>query len=410
MLSSYGTAGLRGGLGLSLSLAITTGGTAHIAMAADTSLPATEDLALRAPPINTAPGREYGDDVRIFQGIPGIERARNGRLWAVWYGGGRTEGPDNYVVLVTSGDDGATWSGLKLVIDPPGEVRAFDPCLWLDPSGRLWLFWAQGWSLWDGRAGLWATVTEDADAADPTWSAPRRLCNGIMMNKPTVLSTGEWLLPVAVWNRGPIRVKEEANRHDLGDEVGSNAFVSRNEGATWSLLGQARVPESQCDEHMIVERGDGSLWMLVRTAYGIGESVSTDRGRTWSPGAASGIPHVVARFFIRRLASGRLLLVRHNPPADRKQRSHLTAYLSDDDGKTWRGGLVIDERKGVSYPDGVQSADGTIYIIYDYSRHAEKQILMATFAEEDVLGGAFASDEARARVLVNEATGTAPAD
>jgi hypothetical protein len=45
---------------------------------------------------NFSPGREYADDTRLFQGIPGLERAPNGRLWAVWYAGGPdepTEGP-----------------------------------------------------------------------------------------------------------------------------------------------------------------------------------------------------------------------------------------------------------------------------------------------------------------------------
>ncbi len=39
-----------------------------------------------------------------------------------------------------------------------------------------------------------------------------------------------------------------------------------------------------------------------------------------------------------------------------KNRSHLTAWLSEDDGKTWRGGLMLDERATVSYPDGFQAA------------------------------------------------------
>ena len=39
---------------------------------------------------------------------------------------------------------------------------------------------------------------------------------------------------------------------------------------------------------MIVERKDGSLWMLVRTQYGIGQSVSVDKGATWSQGGPSG--------------------------------------------------------------------------------------------------------------------------
>ena len=367
----------------------------------------SRDPALEPPEVNTSPGAVYADDTRLFQGIPGIERASNGRLWALWYAGGPDEpgeGLGNYVVLVTSGDDGATWSGPRLVIDPPGPVRAYDPCLWHDPLGRLWLFWAQSYHLWDGRSGVWSIVTEDATGESPRWSAPRRLCHGIMMNKPTVLSTGEWLLSASVWERKAMASTDPAHRHDLGGQRGANVMVSRDRGATWAYLGQAIVPERVFDEHMIVERRDGSLWMLVRAAYGIGESVSHDRGRTWDPGRRSSIRHVNSRFFIRRLHSGKLLLVTHNPP-DGKTRSHLVARLSDDDGETWHGGLMIDERPGVSYPDGVQGPDGTVYTIYDYARQADRTILMATFTEQDVVRGAWTSNRARQRVLVNQATG-----
>lgn len=377
-------------------------------------LPA-QDPALQAPPVNTSPGAEYADGARAWQGIPGIERAANGRLWALWYSGGEGEGPYNYVVAVTSADDGRTWSGPKVVIDPPGVVRAFDPCLWHDPKGRLWLFWAQGTGWWDGRSGVWAIVSEDSGDEEPTWSAPRRLCDGIMMNKPTVLSTGEWLLPAAVWRypsnlpdlnrRAGLGLSDEevaARSFDLGEGRGANLWCSGDEGETWSLQGQVHVPNSQFDEHMVVERRDGSLWMLVRTETGIGESVSTDRGRTWSLGQPSDIPHPATRFFIRRLASGRLLMVRHAPEAG-KTRSHLSAYLSEDDGRTWIGGLLLDERRDVSYPDGVQAPDGTLYVIYDWSRTGAKEILMAVFTEEDILAGKPATDRARPGVLVNRA-------
>ena len=364
----------------------------------------TADPALQPAFVNSDLGPQYADSVRAFQGIPGIERAANGRLWATWYGGGTTEGPDNFVMLVTSGDNGQSWSKLKLVVDPPGPVRAFDPCLWHDPQGRLWFFWAQGVSWWDGRAGVWAIVTENSGDEKPRWSAPRRITDGIMMNKPTVLTTGEWLLPAAVWKRPASGLKNMAHAHNLGGGIGANAVCSTDKGVTWSLQGQAHVPKSVFDEHMIVERRDGSLRVFVRTEYGIGESISTDHGRTWSDGQPSGIPHVNSRFFIRRLASGKLLLVTHEPP-DKKTRSHLIAHLSDDDGKTWRGGLMIDERADVSYPDGVQAPDGTIHVIYDYKRTTDKQILMAVFTEDDVAAGKWSSSCARQRVVVNQATG-----
>lgn len=371
---------------------------------------AAADPALTPPPVNVQPGPAYADSTRIFQGIPGIERAANGRLWAVWYAGGPDEpgeGPGNYVALVSSGDNGRTWSAPELVIDPPGPVRAYDPCLWLDPTGRLWLFWAQSYLWWDGRSGVWAITTTNADREHPRWSKPRRLADGIMMNKPTVTSWGEWLMPAAVWEREPRPEVAAGFRHDLAGRRGANVLASRDRGRSWTYRGQVIVPERVFDEHMLVERRDHSLWMLVRAAYGIGESESTDRGQTWTPGRRSAIPHVNSRFFIRRLRSGRLLLVTHEPP-DRKTRSHLTARLSADDGKTWTGGLIIDERAGVSYPDGVEGPDGTIYLIYDYSRTKEKQILMAVFNEDDVMKAQWQSAVARPRVVVNQATGVKP--
>jgi len=358
----------------------------------------SEEAYLCAPPVVILPGSAYADDSRMWQGIPGIERARSGRLWATWYGGGIREDRHNYILLVTSGDGGSEWSDIQLVIDPDGRgpVRASDPCLWHDPDGRLWLFWTQGYEKHtDERGGVWAITTRQSDADKPEWSDPVRLCDGVMLNKPTVLSTGEWLLPVARWWR----------------EGSARVYSSSDQGFAWRLLGQSTVPavkDRSPDEHMIVERDDGTLWMLIRTNYGIGESISPDRGRTWSPVSPSQIEHATARFFVRRLQSGNLLLVKHGPINKRIGRSHLTAFLSEDDGHSWMGGLLLDEREEVSYPDGVQAPDGTIYLIYDRSSKRAKEILMAKFTEDDVVHGACISDAAALRLLVNKAKGKNP--
>jgi len=352
------------------------------------------DLSLQAPALQTDPGPACAAAARRWQGIPGIERAAGGRLWAVWYTGGDGEGPDNYVVLVTSEDDGGTWSGPKLVIDPPGKVRACDPCLWRDPVGGMWLFWAQSYQWFDGRCGVWSVRCEDPDNRRPTWSPPRRIGNGIMLNKPTVLSTGEWLLPAAVWDC------EEPKLPDLAGERYSNVICSADQGRTWHRRGRADVPDRTFDEHMIVERRDGSLWMLVRTKYGIGQSVSNDRGATWSPGSPSTIPGPDSRFFLRRLRSGRLLLVNHHRF---EGRSHLTALLSEDDGATWPASLLLDARRNVSYPDGVEAGDGRIFVIYDRERQKEKEILLAVFREADVLQGRCVSADTRLKEVVNRA-------
>src|SRR5258708_37833654 len=104
-------------------------------------------------------------------------------------------------MLVTRNDDGKTWSPRKLAFDPDrdGPVRAFDPCLWHDPSGKLWLFWSQRAE--SAMPQLFAMSTGDSGSADPTWSKPARIADGIMMNKPTVATDGSWLLPTALWQR-----------------------------------------------------------------------------------------------------------------------------------------------------------------------------------------------------------------
>ncbi len=364
------------------------------------------EAAMQTAQLNTAPGPEYL--VRQWQGIPGIERTQNGRLWVAYYSGGEGEGPqyskfENYVLLTRSKDNGNTWSKPVVVVDPPGQVRAFDPCLWLDPQGRLWMFWAQTYKFFDGRAGVWCSVCRNPDSDNPEWTSPRRIANGIMMNKPIALSTGEWLLPCAIWDyeRMPkLQFLEPGVYFDLPEERYSNVYRSDDQGESFHLLGKADVPDRHFDEHMIVEKRDGSLWMLVRTSYGIGQSFSYDRGATWTPGEDSGLGGPVSRFFIGRLRSGNLLLINHHQFS---KRDHLTALVSEDDGATWRGGLLLDGRDLVSYPDAVQGDDGRIYAVYDRDRYGEKEILMAVFTEQDIVEGRCITQGARLQHVINKA-------
>jgi predicted neuraminidase len=210
-----------------------------------------------------------------------------------------------------------------------------------------------------------------------------------MMCKPTVLSSGEWILPASTWRE---------------TDHSAKVVVSVDQGKTWTVRGACHVPREvrAFDEHMIVERKDRSLWMLVRTRYGIGESVSQDRGVTWRALSPSPIRHPSARFFVRRLRSDKLLLVKHGPLDAQSGRSHLTAYLSEDDGRTWSDGLLLDERSGVSYPDGQQDKDGAIHIIYDHSRTGAREILLARFTEDDVVAGNPDSASVSLRMIVSK--------
>jgi len=154
------------------------------------------DPDLFAPPQYVGPPQaQHAVTNRAFQGIPSMAVSPRGRLWANWYAG-KTPGEDhnNYVVLTTSGDGGATWREV-LVVDPDGEgpLRAFDPELWMAPDGKLRMFWAQARGHEAAVGGVWCIETADPESEQPAWGKPVRVANGVMMCKPLALKTGEWV-------------------------------------------------------------------------------------------------------------------------------------------------------------------------------------------------------------------------
>lgn len=348
------------------------------------SPPATDhppNLALVAPAVNTCSGTEYDVSTRHWQGIPGIARAPSGCLFATWYSGGENETDDTYCLLVTSDDDGRTWSSPVALIDPPGDVRAADPCVWVDPLGRIWWYWTQVYSSggdreWDGRGGIWY-IRCAAPATDSlTWTAPTRIADGVAINKPVVTSAGEWMLPAAEWQAG--------GRMEIPGAVrAARVVVSTDCGATWTPRGGTTGRGRLYDEHMVVKM-PSCLRMYVRTKGGIGQSVSCDGGYTWSRLGPCALDGPGSRFHIRRLPSGRLLLVNHLPGVG---RSNLCVWLSNDDGHTWPWRLLIDGRDDVSYPDACLGAGGSIYVIWDHDRYGVGDICMAVTTEADIMAG-----------------------
>lgn len=350
----------------------------------------------------------YQKEHRLWQGIPGIEKTKRGRLFITFYSGGETEAPGNYVVLKKSDDDGVTWSDILAVNAPQFPARAFDPCLWIDPMGRLWWFWSQQETgQFDGVGGVWYVRCDQPEEETLTFTEPFRFANGVMMNKPTVLKNGTWLFPCAIWTDAcysgmPVVEGIKAERF-------SNVYASTDHGKTITLLGSADIPNRCFDEHMTVELSDGRLLMLVRTHYGIGRSFSYDGGKTWTPGEDSGISGPNSRFFIRKLASGRILLVNHY---HFQGRNNLTAMLSEDDCVSWKGFLLLDERGAVSYPDGTEDTQGNLYIVYDrerggsheYKNHSDaaREILFAKITEEDILAGRLVSAGSRLKCIADK--------
>jgi hypothetical protein len=368
------------------------------------------DLALIPPEINTSPLPEYDYDQLDYGMTIGIARAPGGRLWACWVAG--QDGPNAFFVLNRSDDDGETWSKPCVVINAHAPDRIPMPRstlvgnLWTDPSGALHLYFMQSMSAYDGRAGTWETVCENPDAIEPVWSKPHRIWHGAVLNKPTLLSSGEWLLPLEFPNFPNAGGWFKEVHQELEPLRGANVFVSSDQGKSWSRRGNVRFPNPSWPEHMFVELKDGRIWMLARTKTGVMQSFSSDQGKTWDEPSLPTFRHPMARFHIRRLASGRIFLVKHGAAIDSFDPTHmgrtkLSAWLSEDEGQTWKGGLLLDERNDISYPDGFQAPDGTLYISYDHARNSAGEILMARFTEADILAGKLVEPNSKLKMLIS---------
>lgn len=360
------------------------------------------------PRIIANPGAHYADENRCFGIASSIARTPGGRLWVGFSSGGTGEGHLNFGIVVISDDDGLTWSKPILALDTDGDgpIRTDHVTLWCAPDGVLWLMWSQyPEKLCGPKSSLWAVTCPNPDDEHRQWSSPFKLVDEQnLLTTPTVLRNGNWIFPTGCWNRDP--------QHP------SRPLISTDGGRHFELGGPLHADVNpDFDEYMIVERNRGQLVIYNRWRDSFLQCESSDAGRTWTRQVPNGIPHINARFVFQKLQSGNWLLVKHGTldwiPAVREERganmgrSHLTAFLSPDEGATWEGGLLLDEQT-CSYPFGCQAVDGTIYVSYEHSRWHQPQILVARFTEDDIAAGRPVSPRAALRLLANKATGSNP--
>ncbi|MBQ3762119.1 MAG: exo-alpha-sialidase [Clostridia bacterium] len=365
--------------------------------------------------IHLRPQSGFEADKRLWIGCPSVQ-VTGRRVWASAFGGGKYEpSRNNYNILMYSDDGGNSWVDPYMVVtcDESRDYRGMDANLWLDPKGRLWFTMEQAhfehgvpepkfsdmysenlMKFFDPDNTCWAMICENPEADEPVWSEPRYLFHGVLRNKPVVLSDGSWMF---------CSYKAAAR----------NAFyeyhISRDEGKSFELKrGPNRMDGDNCpyEEPMCVELESGHLLFLVRTSTGyIAMSESFDFGKSWSKTVDTDMKNPSSRFYISKLASGRVLLV--NTPRN-DGRTGMRAFLSED-GKHWTHALTLDTRHSTSYPDGCQDAQGNIWVVYDCQRDnrqeplpwdggrssAAKELVLTRFCEEDVIAGDFITKDAR---------------
>ncbi|MCD6361799.1 MAG: exo-alpha-sialidase [Armatimonadetes bacterium] len=316
---------------------------------------------------------------RTWNGIAGIERTGAGRLWCVFYTGGPKEpDPSNRVVVCRSDDGGTTWTEPRTVAERPGSLACIDPCVWLDPRGRLVVHYTLcSHDFTEPLCLRGALRCNDPDADEPHFEDLGVLCPELgfvfSLNRPALLSDGRLLLPIPT-----LQDPAEPGQWYFGRPQKLACAISDDGGESWRPSAQVAAPDNWSNENMIVELTDGRLWMLARSRTGfLWQTFSDDRGESWGEVTASDIPNPSARFFIGRLASGRLLLINNPGPG----RDPMTVSLSEDDGATWPVSAELMSGATIAYPDVVQDPEGLIHCVMDVDR---RHIEYRAFTEDAV--------------------------
>ncbi|MBO5223336.1 MAG: exo-alpha-sialidase [Clostridia bacterium] len=318
----------------------------------------------------------FSAEKRKWQSAPCVCKAY-GKLFCTFSGDnyGGDEEPNNYNAIMVSEDNGENWKPL-FIFDHADSVRLHEPILWVGKDGALRHFWAQSYEHWDGRGGVWCTKILPTNNGY-TYTSPKRLCDGVLATPPITKENGNILMPVSIWHRW----KNTIHSYPFWGE--SAIYESEDNGESYRYVGGVRDNNSIFDENAIVERKDGSLFMIIRCDSYIAKTVSYDGGKSWTQPQKL-MDHTSARSYLAKLPSGNYLLVTNN---NTKARSYMTAFISTDECNTFTPSILLDERYCVSYPAGCVTEEGRVYVAYDFNRYQEEEIYLASFSDQDLENG-----------------------
>ncbi len=333
------------------------------------------------PKIKVHDTRIISVEPQYYCGWPTLTRRQNGELVLVY--SGRREAhvcPFGRVQMMTSRDDGATWSWPRVLLDSALDDRdagvletargtllvtsftslAYQPQLlaaqqkgdW--PPEKLTRWKAAHERLDDAtrqaELGQWMLRSTDGGL---TWS-PRYAS---LVNSP----------------HGPIQLRDNrllyAGKELWTGEKRVGVCESRDDGQSWQWL-SAIAPrtgdktENYHELHAVESGGKIIVHIRNENPQNDGETLqceSSDGGKTWTtprPIGVWGLPS-----FLLRLRDGRLLM----SYGHRRAPLGNQARLSDDNGQSWSEPLVIsqDAASGdLGYPSTVQLADGSLLTVW----------------------------------------------
>jgi len=274
-----------------------------------------------------------------------------------------------------STDEGRTWTSTPLFADPKKFSVSNERALWSTREGVIISAWMNGaerkapngWH-WGESSAKWTdfilpTYTCRSTDDGKTWEAPVKLSDPwcgcihslIQMKSGRLVLVGQEI--IAQWRHATVM------------------WVSDDLGKTWQRgdvldYGVGTHDHAGSIEGSVIERADGSLYLLLRTESGfLWEAVSKD-GLKWTDLKQTSIASVTCCPQMARLADGRIALLwnappRHNP-SNGSSRAELSLAFSSDETASWSKPVIVAANYApagrVSYPYLYERKPGELWI------------------------------------------------
>jgi len=333
-----------------------------------------------------------------------IVETPEGDLLICWYhGSGEGEADDVKVLGARKRRGKSGWSEPFLLADTP-NLPDLNPVLFIDPRGVLWLFWT---TFLDNSAGgvliKYRTATEYDDDGPPMWEwqdiihcRPRNfehlyseLLDSIEIVRAEHIKENPKLGKIINQQRRAIHDKLSRR---LGWMIRTQPIMTSNSrmmlglyhdifacslaaftddwGKTWSFSEPIQnVYLGLIQPSFVIRRDDTIVAFMRDNGYPkqIRVAKSQDAGVSWQKVRAMDIPNPGKSIQCLALKNGHWILLCNDM---KKGNYRLTAFLSDDEGSSWKWRRVIEDvGKGngaVTYPTLIQSKDGSLHCTFTY--------------------------------------------
>ena len=289
-----------------------------------------------------------GDYSSMNYRIPAVITAKDGSIVAVTDKRKFNEGDlpqDIDIVCNRSTDGGHTWSEPTTIALGTGYNHGFGDCAlaWSNDDNGLIAVFVGGPGLWNSTPSnpIRSYKSYSYDNGQ-TWTEPEDITHFIFGDDCVIPEHQTWRASFFGSGNGLCTSTGRimfvaAIREGSAQSLNNYAVYSDDNGITWQVSGRASVAG---DEAKVTELVDGRILMSIRHGGKRWYNISEDGGETWQPTTstwnditAPACNGDMIRYTSVNLGHDRNRLL-HSVPYG-TQRTHVTVYVSYDEGETW---------------------------------------------------------------------------